>query len=367
VGPVTVGIGYAADRVRETVGHAAEFVLNPRFAATNSLHTFFLTRERLSGPVVILNSDVLFDPQVLEAVLEAGEDSVAYDSLSDWTREHMKVAARGGRVVSLSKELSEAETAGENVGMLYLSARSLEVVFAEAEKLVGAGRTDAFLAEAVRGSIGRIELKAVDVAGMAWTEIDTPHDLERARREVWPRIGARRGVRSGVWRRRRRWRRAGAALVVAAALGLAFAGGWRLAPRGAAPGWETVALSGAREVAVMVGGVAQPWWRGGAEPIGLELEGPRTVRIEHRGLVAAGARDGVAYVVEVRLDGSRPDAHRFAAVIDAGAAVPDLAVCERQWMDVAVPAGRHALTVVLLSGELQSLLVRFRVMGTGEK
>jgi hypothetical protein len=36
-------------------------------------------------------------------------------------------------------------------------------------------------------------------------------------------------------------------------------------------------------------------------------------------------------------------------------------------MDVAVPAGRHALTVVLLSGELQSLLVRFRVMGTGEK
>jgi len=361
VGPVVVAIGYAADLVRETVGHAAEFVLNPRYAATNSLHTFFLTRERISGPVVILNSDVLFDPRVLEAVLEAGEDSLAYDSLSDWTREHMKVAARGGRVVSLSKELSEAETAGENVGMLYLSARSLEVVFGEAEKLVEAGRTDAFLAEAVRGSIGRIEIKAVDVAGTAWTEIDTPHDLERARRELWPRIAARRGARSGVWRRRRRWRRLAWAIGAAAALGAAFLGGWRIARPVPVPAWETVTLPGAREVAVAVGGVAQPWWRGGAEPVVVEIEGPRTVRIEHRGLSRPGGRERVPYVVEVRLDGRPHDLCRFSTAVDSGAACPDAAVCERQRIDVDVPAGRHSVAVRLLAGELESLLVRFRV------
>lgn len=368
VSPVVLVIGYGADLVRETVGRGAEFVLNPRYEATNSLYSFYLSRESLKGPVVILNSDVLFDPRVLETLLQAGEDSLVYDSLSGYAREHMKVAARHGRVTNLSKELPEAETSGENVGMIYLGRRSLEIVLAEAEKLVGAGRTNAFLAEAIRAALGEVHLKAVDIAGTPWTEIDTPHDLERARRELWPQIAVRCDTRAGGWKRRRLWRRLLGSLAAAAALGLAFTAAWWLASRSRATAWETVSASRAREVTVTLNGIAQPWWLlEGEEPVGTEIEGPRAVRIDLRCLVTPDLRDRLPYVAEVLLDGKRHDWHHFKASVDPAASFSDFAVCDRQKMDVDVPAGRHTVAVRLLVGNPRGLLVRFRVIGVPEE
>jgi len=334
VGPVLVLIGYAADLVRETVGNSAEFILNPRYAATNSLHTFFLAKEWIKGPVVILNSDVLADPRLLEALLRSGEDSLAYDSLSGYAREHMKVAVRDGKVTNMSKDLPEEGTSGENVGMLYLSRRTLDVLFDQAEKLVAADRTDAFLAEAIRASLGLIELKAVDVAGLPWTEIDTPHDLERARRELWSRISERTNKRTGEWRARNRRRRFLWAAALVAAVAVIFGAARASAPKA----WETVALSGGRPAAVTSGGVAQPWWQLEAgDPTGADLDGPRSVFVE---LSEGGA--------EVRLDGAPVGG-------------------DRRRMRVDVPAGRHRLDVKLRPGDSRALLVRFRVAAPPEE
>lgn len=231
VTPVVMAVGYASDLVRETVGTAAEFVLNPRYATTNSLYSFLLAREQVKSGAVILNSDVLFDSAVLEKLLAAGENSLAYDSLSGYGREHMKVAIRDGKVVNLSKTLTPEATAGENVGMIYLSRRSLEVVFQHAEKLIAAGRRQAFLAEAICASLGEIELAAIDIAELPWTEIDTPHDLQRARRELWPRLARRRHGRTRSWKRNHWVHRFAWLLAAAGALGLAFSAGWVTARR----------------------------------------------------------------------------------------------------------------------------------------
>ena len=332
VGPVLVLIGYGADLVRETVGTSAEFILNPRYAATNSLHTFFLAREWIKGPVVILNSDVIAHPKLLESLLRSGEDSLTYDSLSGYAPEHMKVAVRDGKVANMSKDLPEEGTSGENVGMLYLSRRTLDVVFSQAEKLVAADRTDAFLAEAIRASLGLIELKAVDVAGIPWTEIDTPHDLDRARRELWPRISERVRKRTGAWRARERRRKLGWAAAVLAAAALVFGAARLSAPKP----WETMALTGGRPAAVTVDGVAHPWWQiEGGEFVGAEIDGPRAVTVE---LSAPGA--------DVRLDGK--------PVVGDGSQVR-----------IDVPAGRHRVEVGLRPGDSRALLVRFRVASRG--
>lgn len=365
VSPVTVVIGYAADLVRESVGNAAEFVLNARYDATNSLHSFFLARDRVRGAAVVLNSDVLFDPRVLETLLKAGEDSLAYDSTSGYAREHMKVATRKGRVTDLSKELPVEETSGENVGMLYLSRRTLDLVFAEAERRVAAGRTNAFLAEAIRACLGEVDLKAVDIAGVPWTEIDTPHDLERARKELWPKISDH--CAAG-WKRRRRWRRMAWSLGAGVALLLAFSAAWTLAPRRAPSGWETVAAPHAQTVTLSIGGIAQPWWRvEGDETVGTEIEGPRSVRIDLRCVTSPGTWDKLPYVAEVLIDGKRQAWDHFKAVADPHAHFPDLVVCDRQKMDVQVPAGTHSVAVRLLAGDPKALLVRFRVIGLAEE
>ncbi len=368
VSPVLIVTGYAADLVRESVGNAAEFVLNPRYEATNSLHSFFLSRSWLTGPAVILNSDVLFDPRILEMLLESGEDSLAYDSLSGYAREHMKVVVRAGHVAGLSKELSADESSGENVGMIHLSARSLKVVFEEAEKLVAAGRTSAFLAEAIRAALDRIALRAVDVAGIPWTEIDTPHDLDRARRELGPRIALRRDGRTRAWSQRRRRRRWGLALGFAGALAAAFFTAWFLANGAPGPNWETVTPPPqARQIVVTIDGIDQSWWRvEGEEAVQTEIQGPRTVRLDLRCLVTPETRGRLAYAVEARVDGKRQEWRAYKATPDPRASFPDLVVCDREKMDVEIPAGRHAVSVRLLAGDPKALLVRFRVIGASE-
>lgn len=358
VSPVLVLIGYAADLVRENVGNAAEFILNPRYAGTNSLHSFYLAKEWIKGPVVILNSDVLCDPRLLEALLKSGEDSLAYDSLSGYAREHMKVAVRDGLVTNMSKELPEEGTSGENVGMLYLSRRSLDVIFNQAEKLVAADRTDAFLAEAVRASLGLIELKAVDVAGIPWTEIDTPHDLERARRELWPRISERYQKRTGAWRARERRRKLGFAVAAVAAFAMIFLGARYSAPKAPASAWETIALPGIHPVTLNVDGIAQHWWRIDDEEVAsVEIAGPRTAVIDLRGVNPPAGMP----VAELLLDGARHDVHKLKLSADPRCALTGSVVGERQKVLVEVPSGRHRVDVRHMPGDSRALLIRFRV------
>ncbi len=197
IGPALVVVGYQADRVRESVGGRAEFLLNPRFASTNSLASFLLARERLQGPFLLLHGDMLFDPGIVAALLAAGEDALAYDSSSGRDPEDMKVEVRDGRLAEISKELPRERTSGESVGMLRLGAASAASLFRKAAQLVAAGREGSYWAAAVSASLPEVPLRAVDVAGMPWIEIDTPGDLERARRQVWPRLEDRLKGRVG--------------------------------------------------------------------------------------------------------------------------------------------------------------------------
>jgi len=362
VSPVLLVVGYAADLVRESVGQAAEYVLNPRYEVTNSLASFVLAKDWVKGPVVLLNSDILFDPEVLDELLKSGEDSLAYDSSSGGALEHMKVEVRDGKVVDLSKDLPRERAAGENVGMLYLSEKSARAALARGEELLAAGRTKAFLAEAVRAVLAEHPLKAVDVKGSPWTEIDTPSDLDHARRELWPMIAERlesRGsalVRVG---RRRRWKgRAG----LVAALALTFGVAWFLATGSKGPVWEGVSFPDLREVTITLQDIPQEWLRlDGDESVSVEIRGPRPLRVDVRCILPPGTDGPIPYVFEVRIDGVAHDWHKFRAVRDprvGGIAHP---VGDRDYVVFDLPEGRHGVSVRRVAGDVPGMLVRFRV------
>ena len=73
---VTVVIGHGHEQVRSFAGGEASFVLNHRYADTNSLYSFWLARQAVAGDLLVLNGDVLFPSQVLHVLLEtAGRPS----------------------------------------------------------------------------------------------------------------------------------------------------------------------------------------------------------------------------------------------------------------------------------------------------
>ena len=73
-------IGYQKEQIQNVIGHRyegieIEYVINQRFAETNTAYSLWLAREYLSSPSLIIEGDILFDVGFLHTSLVALEES----------------------------------------------------------------------------------------------------------------------------------------------------------------------------------------------------------------------------------------------------------------------------------------------------
>ena len=191
---VVVVVGHAQEQIRASLGATARYVVNDRFAETNSMYSFLLAGERLCeergvcDDVVVLNSDLLFHPALLDRLFRAHGTALLYDSTSGDEAEHMKVRVEAGRLLEMSKAMSQGLTHGENLGMLLMTGPVVAEVVAAARIITALGGERSWLASAINRVAPHHPISCVDVAGMPWVEIDFPDDLMYARAEVYPAI-----------------------------------------------------------------------------------------------------------------------------------------------------------------------------------
>ncbi len=358
--PALVVVGYAADLVRETLRDRAETLLNVRYDSTNSLYSLWLARDWVKGPVLVLNSDVLFDKELLDLLVHAGPDHLAYDSDSGRAVEHMKVRLVDGIVRDLSKTLANGDSSGENVGVVYLGAETARAVFVKADELVKAGRENVFWAEALRPVLAEARIRGVDVAHVPWVEIDTPYDLDRARREVWPAIQNRTGTPTRRRNRRPWW----IAAAVVASLAAGILGFRTLAtPDAIHHTWEPLHGEGGRAATITVGHMPQVWSQvTGSEPVVLKILGPHSLRIDLRALVPHGTDATIPYKIGVSMDGRQKLLDSFTARPKTLIRHDESTVCDRDKILFKVPPGLHEITVRHEDGALEGLLIRFRML-----
>jgi choline kinase len=185
--------GYRADAVEAELQGRARLLLNPRHAETNSLYSLWLAREFAAGGFVLLNADVLFDPEILERVLRSPHpEALAVERRREFSAEEMKVELEGERILAMSKELPAGRAHAENVGVLKFSAEGARVLFDRIEELLATGAEKQFCPFAFNAIADERPLFAVPVDTLPWIEIDFVEDLMRAREEVLPAILARR-------------------------------------------------------------------------------------------------------------------------------------------------------------------------------
>jgi len=362
VGPVVVVVGHGENQVRDLLGDAVEYVVNERASETNSLYSLWLAREWLDGPVVLLNSDVLFHPEVLRRLLAADGSALAFDSSSHGGAEQTKVGLRDKWVCDLGKDFPETGARGENLGVIKLDTVAADALRRRCEAIIEAGGEKVWVTEAVRSILADVDVLGVNVAGLPWVEIDFPYDLDRARRQVEPAI--RRSLRP----RRRAWQRVRLPAGIAGAIGSMF-GAWSLSAHvgPASIDWESVAPQGTAETRLeRRDRGSQKWWsldRG--QSMTVYVEGPAPLRVESRPLVSNRSEGEIGYVIELLLDG-RP--FRFEASdssVDPGVALEGYLVGDRDRDEYLLPSGRHVLEVRYLEGAPRSLLVRVRQPESG--
>jgi choline kinase len=178
--------GYLDHCVREFLENNAadlqvDYVFNPVYKTTNNIYSLWLARKIIDEPFVLIESDLVFEESMLEAMLTP--DKIAISNILPWMN---------GTVVELNNEDTvTAFHVGHNVN----DARRYKTVNIYSLSLQSwhsaIGRLDSFIAEGRVGEYyetvfadmvadGSLKLDAAFFDENKWYEIDTVPDLNQA-------------------------------------------------------------------------------------------------------------------------------------------------------------------------------------------
>ncbi|MBS0378520.1 MAG: phosphocholine cytidylyltransferase family protein [Proteobacteria bacterium] len=198
---VVLALGHMHEVIEARLGRIAgrthpEVVLNPRYelGSVLTLHTAAAAMTG-GGDVLVMDADVLYHERIMQALVAnpAGTNRVLIDRGFEPGPEPVKVCVRAGVPVELRKQVDEGlkyDTIGESIGFFRLRERSAVRLAAIVADYVHSGRANMPHEEAVRDLIREPghEFEVADVTGSPWIEIDFPGDVDRAARDILPRV-----------------------------------------------------------------------------------------------------------------------------------------------------------------------------------
>lgn len=185
-------VGYRDVEVREHLAAfpgSFTFIVNPRYAETNTIYSLFLAREHLDGPCWYANGDVVFDERLTRRLRAPGggaELAVVRGRCGD---EEVKVVVEGGRIVRIGKVLPPEACLGEFVGVARFgepASRALAASLAECVERQGVVAD--YFERALDMICSDHELVPVDVSDLPCHEIDFPEDLAHVLEDIAPRL-----------------------------------------------------------------------------------------------------------------------------------------------------------------------------------
>ena len=125
---IVMVVGYRSDRIRAYVDPAVTLVDNREFASTNSSYSLWLARKYLRGGFLHLNSDLIFEPDLLRALLAApDENAVVVDRDVRSGSDMMKAEMNGRHILRMEKHLTD-NAAAEVVGPAKFGPAGAELV-----------------------------------------------------------------------------------------------------------------------------------------------------------------------------------------------------------------------------------------------
>ena len=196
---ITLVIGYQAERIRAHLqGHPAgiDFILNPRFQEGSGI-SLAAARELICNTpqFLLMDADVLHDRRLIPRLLDsAAENCFLLDQDFIPGIEPVKLCVNAaGQIIEFSKELPDGldyAIQGESVGFFKFTRETGRRIIARIDHYLAAGANDTPYETAIRDLLlrqpGRFGYE--DVTGLPWIEIDFPEDIERAQKEILPRL-----------------------------------------------------------------------------------------------------------------------------------------------------------------------------------
>jgi len=195
---VVIVIGFSGESIRrkfgtEYQGLQISYVVNEQYSKTGSMYSFSKAKEHIDGDIILLESDLLYDPEAVKITLDSDyTDSILVTELSGSGDEVYICTDNNQRIIDLGKNIADEnkkKAIGELVGISRFSRAFLDELFKKAQEDYKKGELTYHYEECVfaTSKFGS-PVYAVLCEDLVWCEIDNKHHLKRAREEIYPRI-----------------------------------------------------------------------------------------------------------------------------------------------------------------------------------
>jgi len=176
--------------VSQTYGESINvcFIHNKDYETTNNIYSLWLARPEADGQeVLLLDSDLLYDGQIVERVLADSHENVLTLIRHELGEEEMKVVMNeDGAITEISKTCNPALAAGESLGIERMGKAYTTALYKELEVMMNEEHLEntfyelAFLRLIAKGST----FSVLDVTDLFSCELDTIEDFENAKQRI---------------------------------------------------------------------------------------------------------------------------------------------------------------------------------------
>ena len=190
IGEVIIVLGYLDTKIENFVTStfpdlSVQFVVNDRFAETNTGYSLMQAEALANGSgFVKFDADVVFDKDILRKLIDSTyENCLCIDRNIQLDAEEIKVVVEGdNRVVRASKTVDAKLAIGESIGIEKICSTTAKTLFAELATMMAepVHHQDYYEAAYERLIARNTPFHALDITGLAWTEIDTKEDFASA-------------------------------------------------------------------------------------------------------------------------------------------------------------------------------------------
>jgi choline kinase len=187
-------IGYRGDMIKQAIGSRCgavqvRYVFNEQYEK-GAILSLWSARAEFDDDILIMDADVLFPVALIARLVNSPQaNCFLLDGKATNTGEEQMLLTRGGRVLDIVRGGSgDFDLIGESVGFLKVSRADAPLLRSILDELVMQGRDSIEHEEAFPILLAQRVVGFERVDDLPWTELDFPADLERAEREVLPRI-----------------------------------------------------------------------------------------------------------------------------------------------------------------------------------
>ncbi|MBQ7462052.1 MAG: phosphocholine cytidylyltransferase family protein [Bacteroidaceae bacterium] len=184
--------------LREGRGGSVCFIHNKDYETTNNIYSLWLARPEAEGEgVLLLDSDLLYDAEIVKRVLADKHENVLTLIRHELGEEEMKVVmAPDGSITEISKTCDPALAAGESLGIERMGKAYTSALYKELDTMMDVEHLEnkfyelAFQRLIAKGqtltSPSAVDLRfsVLDVTDLFSCELDTVEDFENAKQRI---------------------------------------------------------------------------------------------------------------------------------------------------------------------------------------